>query len=410
MGSNPDSYHILRRFQILAAAGCFLIFLYGLRFPPTWDSLRIFGVGILVAAASLTAGFLLGVVFAIPRDGNEGAKAKASTGSNGSKASSDTNSSQQTSDGKDARVRPNSNLVEISDWLTKIIVGVGLVELKFIPAKLGKLSLYLGQGLEGNGKSAVVISGQSAGLAILVFYSTVGFLIGYVWTRLYFSSDLEDQIYRLQKDKEKLEEEKAKLEGEKSRLQQDKANLEDEKASLEQEKETLKQGTADLERDKKDLEKERDDLRLEQLILWAEQLIRENQLAIAMQYIDHALSGHPQDAGLILTKARILKRQATTTPDLPETERQRLLKLAVDYASQAIALLPGQAEPLYNKACYQALLDAAANKSEILANLQSAFTINSSLKQIARNDSDLADMRKDPDFKRLVGDADVANG
>jgi hypothetical protein len=129
-----------------------------------------------------------------------------------------------------------------------------------------------------------------------------------------------------------------------------------------------------------------------------------------MQYIDHALSGHPQDAGLILTKARILKRQATTTPDLPETERQRLLKLAVDYASQAIALLPGQAEPLYNKACYQALLDAAANKSEILANLQSAFTINSSLKQIARNDSDLADMRKDPDFKRLVGDADVANG
>jgi tetratricopeptide (TPR) repeat protein len=419
MGSNPDSYHILRRLQILAAAGCFLIFLYGLRFPPSWDSLRIFGVGILVAAASLTSGFLLGVVFAIPRDGNEGATAKASTGSNGSTAPSDPNSSQQASDGNDARVRPNSNLVEISDWLTKIIVGVGLVELKFIPAKLGKLSLYLGQGLEGNGKSAVVISGQSAGLAILVFYSTVGFLMGYVWTRLYFSRDLEDQIYRLQKDKEKLEEEKAKLEDEKcllqedkknlqretEALQQDKARLEDEKVLLQQDTKNLQQDKTKLVQEKEHLKQEKDDFAKDKLILGVEQLIRENQLAMAMKYIDQALADNPRDGRLIMTKARILKRQATPAQPLPEPERQQLLYQAIEYVTRAIASLPGMAEPLYNKACYLALLRDDKYKKEILADLESAFAINPGLKEIAEHDGDLESMQKDDDFKRLIGES-----
>jgi tetratricopeptide (TPR) repeat protein len=389
MGSIPDSYHILRRLQVLAAAGCFFIFLYGLRFPPSWDSLRIFGVGILVAAASLTSGFLLGVVFAIPRDGNEGATAKASTDSNGSKAPSDPNSSQQTTDGKDARVRPNSNLVEISDWLTKIIVGVGLVELKFIPSKLGKLSLYLGQGLEGNGKSAVVISGQSAGLAILVFYSTVGFLMGYVWTRLYFSRDLEDQIYRLEEDK-------AKLEDEKCLLQEDKKNLQQETEALQQDKEKLMQ-------EKEDLKQEKDDFAKDKLILGVEQLIRENQLAMAMDYIDQALADNPRDGRLIMTKARILKRRATSAQPLPEPERQQLLYQAIEYVTRAISSLPGMAEPLYNKACYLALLRDDKYKKEILADLKSAFAINPGLIEIAEHDSDLESIQKDVDFKRLIG-------
>jgi hypothetical protein len=416
MGRNPDSYHILRRLQLLSAAGCFLIFLYGLRVPPTWDSLRIFGLGILVAAASLTAGFLLGVVFAIPRDGNEGATAKPAAASSNSlppddpkadKAPASPDNSQKGSGGNDARVRPNSNLVEISDWLTKIIVGVGLVELKTIPAKLGKLSLYLGHGLEGDDASKLLISGQSAGLAIMVFYSTVGFLMGYVWTRLYFSRDLEDQIYRLEEDK-------ANLEDEKDALQQDKSSLEQEKSALQRDKTSLENEKDSLEQEKENLKQEGDDLARDKLILAVEQMIREGQLDAAMQNIDSWLAHYPQDGRLILTKARILKRQAIPappTPAPPEAERQRLLNLAVDLASRAFAQLPPdkQAEPLYNKACYQALLDTAANKSEILANLQSAFAINPSLRQTARNDNDLAGLRQDPDFMRLVGDAGGKN-
>jgi hypothetical protein len=30
------------------------------------------------------------------------------------------------------------------------------------------------------------ISSQAAGLAILIFFSTLGFLLGYVWTMIYF--------------------------------------------------------------------------------------------------------------------------------------------------------------------------------------------------------------------------------
>ncbi|MEM9413169.1 MAG: hypothetical protein AAGA30_18820, partial [Planctomycetota bacterium] len=39
--------------------------------------------------------------------------------------------------------RVNTNLEQISDWLTKIIVGLGLVNLGAVPGRLEKLGVYL---------------------------------------------------------------------------------------------------------------------------------------------------------------------------------------------------------------------------------------------------------------------------
>ncbi len=375
--SNPDSYHLLPRLQILSVIGCLLILLYGCRFFFSGEFLRIVGLGILVAGASLIAGFLLGFVFAIPRDGNETAGTKAAAVSGGSK--------DEPSKGKANRVRPNSNLVEISDWLTKIIVGVGLVELKSLPHKLGALSYYLGLGLQPakcDGQpcgTGFIMSGQGAGLAIIVFYSAIGFLIGYVWTRLYFARDLEEQIYRLEEDKAKLE--------------QEKKGLEDDKAKLEQEKKKLEEDKEDLERDK--------------LIFGVERSMAVKQLdpAMAMIYIDRALEAHPADGRLILTKARILKRQAIQKGDSPEAHK--LLTQAVELASRAVDLLPTMAEPIYNKACYQARL--GVDETAILANLKSAFKLDPKLKRTAQNDDDLERYWHDPDFTRLIGEGDEAD-
>jgi hypothetical protein len=77
------------------------------------------------------------------------------------------------------------------------------------------------------------------------------------------------------------------------------------------------------------------------------------------------------------------------------------------YANRSISLLPGKAEPIYNKACYQALL--GLDRNEVLNNLKAAFRLNPALKQIAATDTDLDSMRQNADFNQLVAPDRPAN-
>jgi hypothetical protein len=349
---NAEGALFIYAMTTLAAVGCLLILLYSLRFWASGQLLRILGVGMLAAGAALASGFLLGFIFAIPRvGGKDGRTTTAPPG--GAQA--------ENSVGQHGSVPFNENLVEISDWLTKIIVGVGLVELRSIPGKLGEWSYYLAPGLlpaPGAGGSAggeSIIIGQAAGLAIIIFYFTLGFLLGYVWTVIYFKRDLEAQV-------NKLKEEKAV----EQRLRQVAIEVMPPQASV---------------------------------ILPAEYLISTNQLDKAMASVDEALKNDPSNGLAVMTKARILKRQASQSA---QPDRDRLLKEALAYVDQAIALLPNKGEPLYNKACYQALLDGKGLKSEILENLESAFRLNPALRQTATDDVDLASLKQDIDFIDLI--------
>lgn len=342
-----ESRDFLDKMQKLAAFGCLLILLYSARFWESGQSLRILGVGILVAGAAMLSGFLLGFIFAIPRVG----------GKEGRTGTAQRDGAQALDSGEQQDSVPfNANLVEISDWLTKIIVGVGLVELHAIPGKLGELSYYLAPGLlpapcaGGTPCTEPLICGQVAGLAILIFYFALGFLRGYVWTMIYFQRDLKGQVERLKKEK------------------------------------------YIWRRNAKENP------------LWfilAEGSINAGQLDDAMASIDEALENDPQNGFAVMTKARILKRQALQS-DQPG--RDKLLKQAIAYADQSIALLPDKGEPAYNKACYQALLDVEGLKEDMLKNLKFAFRLNPALRQVAKDDDDLASIRQDIDFANLIGD------
>ncbi|MGO9316698.1 MAG: tetratricopeptide repeat protein [Terracidiphilus sp.] len=341
---NDESRNFLFQMKILAAIGCFLILLYSLRYSTSVQILRILGVGMLVAGAALLSGFLLGFIFAIPRVGDKKGRTTTTT-PDGAQA--------RDSGAQHDSVPFNANLVEISDWLTKIIVGVGLVELHSIPGKLGELSYYLASGLQpapcagcATGAECLFV-GQATGLAILIFYSTLGFLMGYVWTMIYFQRDLKWQVEQLEQQKDTLQRYKLS------------ANL----------------------------------------LLSAEAYIGANQLDKAMATIGEALKNDPQNGIFVMMKARILKRQAVKS-EPPDKDK---LKQALAYASQAIALLPDKGEPLYNKACYQTLLDAKGLKSDALENLKSAFRLNPSLRQVAKDDYDLAPLKQDADFIKLIG-------
>lgn len=139
-------------------------------------------VALACALGFLCVGILIGFLFGIPKvvqgqgeatvtappegEGNGG-------GNGGGKAREDR--------GVVYRMQVNTNLEQISDWLSKIIVGVGLVELKQIPDGLKALSEYIQPGL-GGGADAKVMA-----LAIILYSSLVGFFVGYLVTRTYIA-------------------------------------------------------------------------------------------------------------------------------------------------------------------------------------------------------------------------------
>jgi hypothetical protein len=132
------------------------------------------GCAMLWAIAYLSLGFLIGFLFGIPRVIQPGTGAKESVPANVNKASA---YSQQV----------NTNLEQISDWLTKIIVGLGLVELQSLPDLLRKASSWIAQGLSNGADAGSVVQATSLATSIILFFSVVGFLAGYLITRLFFA-------------------------------------------------------------------------------------------------------------------------------------------------------------------------------------------------------------------------------
>ena len=110
---------------------------------------------------------------------------------------------KENQDGKDSdetyKPQINTNLIEISDWLTKIIVGLGLINLKEIPTKLRHVAEVLGGCLGGS-------CGIALALAIIVGFSILGFLFGYLNTRTLIARMLDAADRHLLRKVKKLEE------------------------------------------------------------------------------------------------------------------------------------------------------------------------------------------------------------
>lgn len=80
---------------------------------------------------------------------------------------------------------PNTNLEQISDWLTKIIVGLGLVELRNTPELMNNFAAFIALGLGSNKNYD-----EPFAYAIIVTYSIFGFIAIYSYTRIHLSKEL----------------------------------------------------------------------------------------------------------------------------------------------------------------------------------------------------------------------------
>ena len=134
-----------------------------------WSANAVAGV-LLWVVACLATGATLGFLFGIPKSAVPVVSAPHS-GSEG-------NVHENTSGG-----RPNTNLEEVSDWLTKIIVGLSLVHLKDINAYVAKISQTIAASL---GNQPVPTPGHvSVAMAMVIGFLVLGFLFGYLYTRLF---------------------------------------------------------------------------------------------------------------------------------------------------------------------------------------------------------------------------------
>jgi len=84
------------------------------------------------------------------------------------------------------KYQPNDNFELISDWLTKIIVGVGLIEIKELPDAIYDLSLALKPVL-GNQMSSGVF-----GVSMVIYFFMGGFMICYLYARLRLGKALDE--------------------------------------------------------------------------------------------------------------------------------------------------------------------------------------------------------------------------
>jgi hypothetical protein len=123
-------------------------------------------VGFMYSGAALLVGCFIGFLFGIPRTLQQNIDNQRE--------------SQPTSAHPySVAYRPNTNLEQISDWLTKILVGVSLTQISSIPLRFKQISAFMAAGLGNFGSSGVFA------ITLLIFFSICGFLAGYLWTRLY---------------------------------------------------------------------------------------------------------------------------------------------------------------------------------------------------------------------------------
>ncbi|WP_213957101.1 hypothetical protein [Variovorax sp. dw_954] len=144
---------------------------------------------LLWALASLSAGGFTGFLFGIPKSNSITTKPnslQASTAPIGGQDSGNTHNDS----------RPNTNLEEISDWITKIIVGLTLVNLSNIQKEVQSISSNAAASFSANPTDG----DASFATALLVSFSILGFFAGYLYTRLFLQGAFARSDADLKKD------------------------------------------------------------------------------------------------------------------------------------------------------------------------------------------------------------------
>ena len=176
--------------------GVVLAWIFGIRNPGVSSELLIG-----VFAATVLTGGLAGFLFGLPRFQYSSAPSAAPASHSRDAASNTPELPAAGTRLSSGEYAPSTNLDEIANWLTKIILGATLVEVKSIGTYVREISEFIvapcAPGCSQFGRPFVA--------SIIVLGFTAGFLFGYLWTRLHYGgiAALADvRIFRIIAQKE----------------------------------------------------------------------------------------------------------------------------------------------------------------------------------------------------------------
>jgi len=127
------------------------------------------GVGLAIALAAFLCGCLIGFLFGIPRVVSSGQLR------------------QQTD-----QYSPSSNLAEVSDWLTKLLLGAGLVQFTRLAAPISHLVGNIAAALTATTATGISSAAKVMAGSILFGYAVIGILDAYVVTTVWYQKKLEE--------------------------------------------------------------------------------------------------------------------------------------------------------------------------------------------------------------------------
>jgi hypothetical protein len=130
--------------------------------------LGVLASAFLFAIASIAAGALIGFLFGVPRSVSSDGGEESAPGS------------------LISHIRANTNLEQVSDWLTKILIGATLVQLGKIPSTASRLFGAMAPALGDTSSSAAFAGG------IVIYFGVLGFLTGWLATRLYLGEAMRN--------------------------------------------------------------------------------------------------------------------------------------------------------------------------------------------------------------------------
>jgi hypothetical protein len=127
-------------------------------------ALKMSGVALLVAGSCFVFGGFIGFLFGIPKSAAEGLSIKDGRG----------------------RLVPNTNLEQVSNWLTTIIIGLGLTQVLTIARNVWVISNGIGESFQTtviNNDESKIISVIFA--TIIVYYFILGIFFAYYVARTF---------------------------------------------------------------------------------------------------------------------------------------------------------------------------------------------------------------------------------
>ncbi len=157
--------------SLMFLGGVFCIVKFGCTVKDENQSIQVITITLMIALSSHVIGWLIGFLFGIPRTVNDVSENKNSH--------------------NEIKYRINTNLESISDWLTKIIIGVGISQFNNIKNYLMDISNYFSMSMKINNLNPLITT-------VIIYFSIIGFFSGYFSTRLILSGALIEADNKLQ--------------------------------------------------------------------------------------------------------------------------------------------------------------------------------------------------------------------